>query len=62
VHTLGDLFQEGRGDFLIGWVQLEVDRNENLLSLFVDVSNIDTTLMGEENPVALIGNVSMRRT
>jgi hypothetical protein len=58
VHTLGDLAQEGGSDLLIGWVLLEVDGNEKLLSLLIDITNIDTTLVGEEDPIALSGTVS----
>lgn len=53
VNTLRDLVQEGLGDLLVGGVVLEVDGDEQLLSLSVDITNVDTTLVGEEDPVAL---------
>jgi hypothetical protein len=53
VYTLGDLAQKGGSDLLIGWVLLEVDRNEELLSLLIDIADINTTLVGEEDPITL---------
>jgi hypothetical protein len=58
VDALGDLLQQGGGNFLVGWVLLEVDGNEKLLGLLVDISNVDTTFVGEEDPVALRRSVS----
>jgi hypothetical protein len=53
VHTGGDLLQERRRNLLVGGVLLEVDGDEELLSLLVDIANIDTALVGEEDPVTL---------
>lgn len=53
MHTLGNLVKQGGGDHLVGWVLLGVNGNEQLLGLGVDIADIDTTLMCEENPVAL---------
>jgi hypothetical protein len=53
VHTGGDLLQERRRNLLVGGEQLEVDGDEELLSLLVDIANIDTALVGEEDPVTL---------
>jgi hypothetical protein len=53
VHALGDLAQKRLGDSLIGGVFFEVDGDEELLSLLVDVANINTTLVGKEDPVTL---------
>lgn len=53
MDTLGDLLQERGGDLLVGGVLSEVDGNEKLLSLLVDITDIDTTLVCEEDPVAL---------
>jgi hypothetical protein len=53
VHALGDLAQKRLGNGLVGRVLLEVDGDEELLSLLVDVADIDTTLVGEEDPVTL---------
>jgi hypothetical protein len=58
VNTLGNLAQKSGSDLLVGWVLLEVDRNEKLLSLLVDITNIDTTLVGEQDPVTLSAIVS----
>ena len=53
VNTLGDLAQQGRGNLLIGGVLLQIDGDEELLSLSIDITDVNTTLVGEENPVAL---------
>ena len=58
VNTLGNLLQERGSDLLVRGVLLQVDGNEKLLSLLVDITNIDTTLVGEEDPVTLSGKVS----
>ena len=58
MYTLGDLLQESSGNLLVGRVLLEVDGDEQLLSLLVDVADIDTALVGEEDPVALKRKVS----
>jgi hypothetical protein len=53
VNTLRNLLQESGGDLLVRGELLEVDRNEKLLSLLVNITNIDTTLVGEEDPITL---------
>ena len=53
VHALGDLLQKGGSNLLVGGILLEVDRDEELLSLLVDITNIDTTLVGEQDPITL---------
>lgn len=58
MDTLGDLAQQSAGDGLVGGEVLEVDRDEELLSLLIDIANIDTTLVGEEDPVTLDRGVS----
>ncbi len=58
MYTLGNLLQESGGDLLVRGVLLEVNGNEKLLSLLVDITNIDTTLVGEEDPVTLSEQVS----
>ena len=55
MHTPGDLAEERGGNLLVGGVFREIDGNEELLGLLVDITNIDTTFVGEENPVALRG-------
>jgi hypothetical protein len=60
VDTGGDLLQESGSNLLVGGVLLEVDGNEKLLSLLVDIANIDTTLVGEEDPIALGWNCQQR--
>ena len=59
MDTLGDLAQQGAGDGLVGRVVLEVDGDEKLLSLLVNITDIDTTLVGEEDPVTLERSVSV---
>ena len=58
VDALGDLAEQRGGDDLVGGVLLEVDGDEKLLSLLVDIADIDTTLVGEENPVTLKRKIS----
>lgn len=53
MNTLRDLLQESGSNLLVGGVLGKVDGNEKLLSLSVNVANIDTSLVGEEDPVAL---------
>jgi hypothetical protein len=53
VDTLGNLLQKGGSNLLVGRVLLQVDGDEKLLSLLVDITNIDTTLVGEEDPITL---------
>ena len=53
MHTLGDLAQKRGSNLLVGWVLLEVDGNEKLLSLLVDITDIDTALVCEEDPITL---------
>jgi hypothetical protein len=53
VDALGHLAQQSGGDLLVGGELLQVDGNEELLSLGVNITDIDTTLVVEENPVTL---------
>ena len=53
MDTLRDLLQECGGDLLVRGVLLQVDGNEELFSLLIDIANIDTTLVGEKDPIAL---------
>ena len=53
MDTSGDLLEEGGSNLLVGGVLLEVDWNEKLLSLGVDITDVDTTLVSEEDPVTL---------
>lgn len=53
MYSLRDILQEGLSQLLVCRELLEVDRDENFLGLFVDVADIDTTLVGEEDPVTL---------
>jgi hypothetical protein len=58
VNTLGNLAQECSSNLLIRGIFGEVNGNEKLLSLLIDITNVDTTLVGEEDPITLSGNVS----
>jgi hypothetical protein len=67
VNTRGDLLQESGSNLLVGRVLLEIDGDEKLLSLLVDIANIDTTFVSEEDPIALewegqqrVGTISAR--
>jgi hypothetical protein len=53
VYTGGDLAEEALGDLLVAGVLLEVHGDEELLS--IDITDLDTTLVVEEDPVALEG-------
>ena len=53
VDTLGNLLEESGSNLLVGGVLLEVDGDQKLLSLSIDITDIDTTLVGEEDPVTL---------
>ena len=59
MDTLGDLAQQGAGDGLVGRVVLEVDGDKKLPSLLINITDIDTTLVGEEDPVTLERSVSV---
>ena len=54
VDTLRNLLEESGSDLLVGRVLLKVDGDQNLLGLSIDITDIDTTLVGEENPVTLM--------
>ena len=53
VNALGDFAEKCGSDFLVGGVVLEVDGDQKLLCFSINVTNIDTTLVGEEDPVTL---------
>lgn len=53
VNTGGDLAQQGRGNLLVGGVLLEVDGDQQLLGLSIDITDVNTTLVSEEDPVTL---------
>lgn len=54
VNTLGNLLEESGSNLLVGRVLLEVDGDQDLLSLSIDITDVDTTLVGEEDPVTLL--------
>lgn len=53
VDALGHLLQKSLGNNIVGRILRKVDGDEKLLGFFVYIANIDTTLVCEENPVAL---------
>ncbi len=53
MNTLRNLLQESGSNLLVGRVLLEVDGDEKLLSLLINITDIDTTLVGEEDPITL---------
>ena len=53
VDALGDVLQQSGGDLFVGGVVLQVNRDKKLLSFGVNVTDVDTTLVGEEDPVTL---------
>jgi hypothetical protein len=54
VDTLRNLLEESGSNLLVGRVLLEVDGDQKLLCLSIDITDIDTTLVSEENPVTLL--------
>jgi hypothetical protein len=54
VNTCGHLLEEGGSNLLVGRVLGQVNGDQELLGLGVDIADVDTTLVGEENPVALV--------
>lgn len=54
MDTLRNLLEESGSNLLVGRVLLKVDGDQNLLGLSIDITDIDTTLVGEENPVTLL--------
>jgi hypothetical protein len=54
VDTLRNLLEESGSNLLVGRVLLEVDGDQKLLGLSIDITDIDTTLVSEENPVTLL--------
>ena len=56
VDTLWHLLEERSSYLLVGWILREVDRDEELLGLGINVANVDSAFVGEENPVALCGS------
>lgn len=54
MNTLGDVLEESGSNLLVGRILLQVNRNEKLLSLGIDIADVDTTLVCEENPIALV--------
>lgn len=53
MHTLGDFAEKRFRDLLVRGVLGEIDGDEKLLSLLVDITDIYTTLVGEEDPISL---------
>jgi hypothetical protein len=54
VETLGNLAQKARGNLLVGGELLQVDGNQKLLGLSIDITDINTTLVVEEDPITLL--------
>lgn len=54
MNALWHLLQENIGNLNVRGVFRKVDGDEELLCLSIDISNIDTALMGKENPIALL--------
>jgi len=53
VHALGNIPEESGSNLLVGRILGQVDRNQKLLSLCIDITNINTTLVGKEDPITL---------
>jgi hypothetical protein len=57
VDASGDLLQEGCRNLIVGRVFGQVNGDEELLCLRIDIANVDTSLVREEDPIALKGSV-----
>lgn len=53
MDTLGNMLQKGGSNLLVGGVFGQVNWDEDLLSLRINITDIDTSLMREEDEVAL---------
>jgi hypothetical protein len=53
VNTLWNFLQKTLCDLVVGWILFEINWNKEFLSLSVDITNVNTTLMSEVNPIAL---------
>ena len=59
VNALWHLLQESRSNLVLeGVAAVGNDGDQHLLGLLVDITDVDTTLVGEEDPVTLSGKVS----
>jgi hypothetical protein len=53
VNAFGDLLEQDLGNFFVGRVLRKVYGDEELLGFGIDIAYIDTTLVGEVDPIAL---------
>jgi hypothetical protein len=53
VYTLGNLLEESCRDLVVGWVLGKIDWDKKLLSLRVDITNINTSLVSKKDPVTI---------
>lgn len=61
MNTLWNLLQESRSDFIVRRVFGEVNGDENFLGFCIDITNIDTSFVCEENPITLEQGTSLAR-
>jgi hypothetical protein len=59
VNALGHLAQESSSNLLIGGVVFQVHGDKKLLGLGINITDVYTTLVGEENPVTLERFISL---
>ena len=53
MDALGHLLEKCIGNLCIGRVFLQVNWDQELFCLRIDIANVDTAFVGEEDPVAL---------
>jgi hypothetical protein len=53
VHTLGDFLEECGSNLVVGGILCEIDGNEEFFGFGINVTNVNTALVREEDPVAL---------
>jgi hypothetical protein len=52
------MLQKSGSNLLVGRVLCKVDRDQELLGFRIDIADIDTAFVGEENPIALAPRLS----
>ena len=53
VYTLGNFLEESGGDLIVRWVFGKINWDQEFLGFGIDITNINTSLVCEENPVTL---------
>jgi hypothetical protein len=54
VNTFGNLLEQDLGNLFVGRVLGKVYGDEELLGFRIDIAYVNTALVGEEDPIALL--------